>query len=226
MYPQGKRGAAVRRGVAGTPAPRDCRMPVAEPLATAAAAGHVRRAAGVERAVQPRVASASAVPVALVFLAHRHARRLRGARRHRVRGLRASRSASGTVGAGADPVRRRAQHAAARGARGRRGRPACWRRSAWSATAGLVARRRARCSGFAWPPALLLGAVVSSTDAAAVFSVLRTSGISLKRPRRLDARGGVGAQRPDGGASSRSRMTRAPAGARAAARLAPRCSTW
>ena len=47
-------------------------------------------------------------------------------------------------------------------------------------TAGLVAAM-SHVLGFDWPTALLLGAVVSSTDAAAVFSVLRTSGISLKR---------------------------------------------
>jgi cell volume regulation protein A len=47
-------------------------------------------------------------------------------------------------------------------------------------TAGLVALV-AHAFGFDWPTAMLLGAVVSSTDAAAVFSVLRTSGISLKR---------------------------------------------
>lgn len=39
----------------------------------------------------------------------------------------------------------------------------------------------ARVLGFDWPQALLLGAIVSSTDAASVFAVLRSSGISLKR---------------------------------------------
>ena len=47
-------------------------------------------------------------------------------------------------------------------------------------TAGLVGAG-AHLLGFAWPNALLLGAVVSSTDAAAVFSVLRGSGTNLKR---------------------------------------------
>jgi cell volume regulation protein A len=47
-------------------------------------------------------------------------------------------------------------------------------------TAALLAVG-ARALGLPWPAALLLAAVVSSTDAAAVFSVLRSSGIHLKR---------------------------------------------
>ena len=47
-------------------------------------------------------------------------------------------------------------------------------------TAGLVAIV-AHALGFDWPEALLLGAIVSSTDAAAVFAALRGSGIHLRR---------------------------------------------
>src|SRR5687768_8086710 len=46
---------------------------------------------------------------------------------------------------------------------------------------GLLTSAGARLLGFDWPQALLLGAIVSSTDAASVFAVLRSSGISLRR---------------------------------------------
>ncbi|MEP6730607.1 MAG: potassium/proton antiporter [bacterium] len=48
------------------------------------------------------------------------------------------------------------------------------------ATAGLVAVA-AHAIGIAWPLALLLGAIVSSTDAAAVFSVLTATGTRLRQ---------------------------------------------
>jgi cell volume regulation protein A len=46
--------------------------------------------------------------------------------------------------------------------------------------AGLVAAV-GRLGGLSWPAALVLGAIVSSTDAAATFAVLRASGLQLKR---------------------------------------------
>jgi potassium/hydrogen antiporter len=46
--------------------------------------------------------------------------------------------------------------------------------------AGLVAGF-AHLGGLGWPEALVLGAIVSSTDAASTFAVLRASGLQLKR---------------------------------------------
>ena len=49
------------------------------------------------------------------------------------------------------------------------------------ATAALMGVAAHLLFGFEWTEALLLGAIVSSTDAAAVFAVLRGSGLQLKR---------------------------------------------
>lgn len=49
------------------------------------------------------------------------------------------------------------------------------------AAVALATALGAKVLGFAWPQALLLGAIVSSTDAAAVFLALRNSGMGLRR---------------------------------------------
>jgi len=61
-----------------------------------------------------------------------------------------------------------------------------WAPASVLATAGVVLTALAIAVpahwwGLAWPQALVLGAVVSSTDAASVFAVLRGSGLQLKR---------------------------------------------
>jgi len=61
------------------------------------------------------------------------------------------------------------------------------------ATAGILATFAHFAGGLDWPIALLIGAVVSSTDAAAVFATLRGSGTSLKSRvgRLLEAESGL-----------------------------------
>lgn len=61
-----------------------------------------------------------------------------------------------------------------------------WAPAATLATIGVAAVAAitafgARWLGFDWPQAMLLGAIVSSTDAAAVFVALRNTGIGLRR---------------------------------------------
>ena len=61
-----------------------------------------------------------------------------------------------------------------------------WAPAGLLATAGVVFTGAlmavlAHAFGLSWPEAMLLGAVVSPTDAASVFAVLRGSGLSLKR---------------------------------------------
>jgi cell volume regulation protein A len=63
------------------------------------------------------------------------------------------------------------------------------------ATAGLLAVV-AVLLGIDWPSALVLGAIVSSTDAAAVFAVLRGSGVHLKRRVGATVEGESGANDP------------------------------
>ncbi len=61
------------------------------------------------------------------------------------------------------------------------------------ATAGILATFAHVGGGVAWPVALLIGSVVSSTDAAAVFATLRGNGITLRSRigRTLEAESGL-----------------------------------
>lgn len=60
-------------------------------------------------------------------------------------------------------------------------RPAATLATIGVAITALIVAVGARLLGAEWPTALVLGAVVSSTDAAAVFAVLRSGGVHLKR---------------------------------------------
>ena len=99
-------------------------------------------------------------------------------------------------GAGADPGRGRSDHQLGRGAA-----VDAARRLAGDPRRRGVGRRSSRVGahfllGLSWELAVLLGAVTSPTDAAAVFSVLR--GLPLLAPAGRRARGRVRAQRrPD-----------------------------
>ena len=74
------------------------------------------------------------------------------------------------------------------------------------ATVGRAAHRRdrrrsppGRCSTSTRSRPLLLGAIIASTDAAAVFFLLRTGGLRLQTPGRRDLEIEFGHQRPDRG---------------------------
>ena len=65
-------------------------------------------------------------------------------------------------------------------------------------TAAMVGAVAMMAMQLDWRHGLLLGAIVGSTDAAAVFSVLRQVGVRLERTGVGHARTRVGAERPDG----------------------------
>ena len=153
-------------------------MPTSEPDRHRHPAHHLRNPAAGERALQPRV-PADRGPDRAVLPPRRHAGRVRGDRRDPVRRLPARlphrarwrwRSSSST----ADSTPRSTWCAESGHRRGCSARSGSCSSRGWS-------RWCARLGGLPWPAALVLGAIVSSTDAAATFAVLRASGLQLKR---------------------------------------------
>ncbi len=89
--------------------------------------------------------------------------------------------------AGDHPDRGRSDHPVERGPPGDAARASSWPRSGWRSASAWSPVSRTSCSALDWQIAVLLGAVTSPTDAAAVFSVLRRVPI---RPRLRGAAGG------------------------------------
>ena len=89
-----------------------------------------------------------------------------------------------------DPLRGRPSDLVAAAATGRGRRPPCSAPSAWPSAPSSPASRRTALFDLSWLESFLLGAVVASTDAAAVFATLRFTHIRRSLARTLEAESG------------------------------------